>query len=132
MTPQALADTHRAANTVDRGWSAQEFESLLASGAVIYGDARSFVLARCVAGEGEVLTLATHPDHRRKGLARAALAAFCADCDAVVLDVAADNAPALALYRSLGFDQVGRRPGYYRRSDTAVDALILRCDMPQR
>ena len=33
---------------------------------------------------------------------------------------------ALALYRGEGFAPVGRRPGYYRRPDTApADAVIL-------
>jgi ribosomal-protein-alanine N-acetyltransferase len=43
------------------------------------------------------------------------------------LEVAADNAPALGLYKSLEFEQVGRRSGYYQRRDgTQCDALILR------
>jgi len=32
----------------------------------------------------------------------------------------------LALYAGLGFDEVGRRPDYYRRPGGRVDALILR------
>ena len=131
MNPTDLAATHAAANTVDRAWSAQEFSSLLAADTVLFGDARSFVLGRIVAGEGEVLTLATHPDHQRLGLARAALTAFCAACDTVVLEVADDNSAACALYASLGFAEVGRRKGYYRRKTGAADALILRCQMTQ-
>ncbi|MEY1554553.1 GNAT family N-acetyltransferase [Yoonia sp. R2331] len=124
--PADLAATHAAANQVDRAWTATEFQDLLAAGATLTGDARSFVLGRIIAGEGEVLTLATHPDHQRKGLARAALAAFCATCDTVFLEVAADNAAALALYRSAGFAQVGKRAGYYKRPNhTPVDALVL-------
>jgi ribosomal-protein-alanine N-acetyltransferase len=45
----------------------------------------------------------------------------------VFLEVAADNVPALGFYKSLEFEQVGRRSGYYQRSDgTQCDALILR------
>lgn len=127
-----LAQTHAAANQVDRHWSADEFAALLAGGAVLTGDARSFVLGQVIAGEGEVLTLATHPDHRRQGLARTALHQFCAACETVVLEVAADNSAAGALYQSLGFVEVGRRVSYYRRATGAVDALILRCEMTQR
>ena len=41
--------------------------------------------------------------------------------------MAADNAAAIALYRSAGFEPVGRRAAYYARPDgPAVDALVLR------
>ncbi len=124
--PAALAATHAAANQVDRAWATEEFAELLQSGAVLTGDGRSFVLGRIIAGEGEVLTLATHPDHQRKGLAQAALEAFCRQCDAVFLEVAADNLPARALYQKAGFQQVGTRPDYYKRANQpAVDALVL-------
>ncbi|HUN46622.1 MAG TPA: ribosomal-protein-alanine acetyltransferase, partial [Stellaceae bacterium] len=47
--------------------------------------------------------------------------------EAITLEVAADNAPALSLYKSLGFSQVGVRAGYYRRPDaTLMDAHLLR------
>ena len=126
-TPAALAQTHAAANAVDRAWSEVEFADLLKSGAVLFGDARSFLLGRIIAGEGEVLTLATHPDHRRQGLAQAILSAFCAQCSDVFLEVAADNSAAIALYHRSGFEQVGTRTNYYARPNhTHVDALVLR------
>ncbi|MCP2255891.1 Acetyltransferase (GNAT) family protein [Prauserella aidingensis] len=55
-----------------------------------------------------VARLAVHPEHRRKGLARASMAAIGAwgrrhGAEACVLQVAADNAAALALYERLGF-----------------------------
>lgn len=127
-----LAQTHAAANQVDRHWSAEEFAALISGGAVLIGDARSFVLGQIIAGEGEVLTLATHPRHQRQGLARAVLNQFCATCETMVLEVAADNTAARALYQSLGFVEVGRRAGYYRRAAGAVDALVQRREMTQR
>ena len=84
-----------------------------------------------MADEAEVLTLATDPDHRRKGLARACLSAFDAGARArgattAFLEVAEDNAPALALYRAAGYRETARRAGYYaRRNGPKVDALIL-------
>jgi ribosomal-protein-alanine N-acetyltransferase len=90
------------------------------------------VLMRAIAGEAEVLTLAVHPAHRRHGLGRAVLQAgldlaAAAAAEAVFLEVAADNAAALALYRVAGFEAVGRRAGYYARAAGAgMDALVLR------
>ncbi len=43
------------------------------------------------------------------------------------LEVAADNAAALGLYRKAGFDAVGRRAAYYNRAKgQPADALVLR------
>ena len=59
--------------------------------------------------------------------ARHALAQLAAvDVAAVHLEVAVDNGAALALYRRSGFEQVGRRRGYYDRGGVSVDALVLR------
>ncbi|HZL58202.1 MAG TPA: GNAT family N-acetyltransferase [Stellaceae bacterium] len=90
-----------------------------------------FILALIVGGEAEVLTLCVDPAQRRRGLARALLADLYEQARRgrairAVLEVAADNEVALALYRGEGFAPVGRRPGYYRRPDTApADAVIL-------
>jgi ribosomal-protein-alanine N-acetyltransferase len=127
LLPAALAATHLASTIAPRAWSAAEFAALLADPAVLAtGDARAFALGRLVLDEAEVLTLATHPSHRRQGLARAALAALLAALAArgalrVFLEVAADNDGALALYQAAGFRQAGRRRGYYG----GTDALVL-------
>ena len=133
MTPTDLAATHRAAFTTERPWSAVEFADLLAQrGTILCGTADSFVLGRVTFDEAEVLTIATHPAMRRRGLAHAALTAFCdraaqAGAVAAFLEVASDNAAARALYARHGFAQAGLRPGYYRRSDTTpVDAIVMR------
>lgn len=132
MTPQALAALHAAAFPDARPWSAREFGDLLAaSGTRLHGDARGFLLGRIVADEAEILLLATHPDHRRQGIAAANIAAFHAaarDAGArrIFLEVAADNAPARAAYAAAGFLESGRRRGYYpRASGPAADALVL-------
>ncbi|SHE90139.1 ribosomal-protein-alanine N-acetyltransferase [Loktanella atrilutea] len=133
MTPTDLAATHRLAFTLDRPWSAVEFADLLAQRSVILcGTPESFVLGRVAFDEAEVLTLATRPDQRRRGLARAALDDFHdraarAGALSVFLEVAADNAAAIALYRACDFSTVGRRRAYYAREDgPAADALVMR------
>lgn len=133
MTPEAMAATHaRAFAGHGRAWSADEFRQLLQSDHVFsLGDARAFALGRVVLDEAELLTLATDPAHRRKGLARACLDAFEAQAAArgavsAFLEVAEDNAPARALYRAAGYAELGRRKGYYTSlGNTAVDALVL-------
>ena len=136
MTPTDLAGTHRAAFTSERPWNAVEFADLLRQGGVILcGDPASFVLGRVTCDEAEVLTVATRPDMQRRGLARAALAAFCdraaqAGAVTVFLEVAADNHSARALYDSLGFAEAGHRRAYYHRAGgPPVDAIVLRRDL---
>ena len=93
------------------------------------------LITQCLGDEAEILTLAVTPALRRHGVARALLADFCAgsrDAGAirVVLEVAADNAPALALYRSLGFVRQGTRHNYYRRNaGPNMDAWRLRLEI---
>jgi ribosomal-protein-alanine N-acetyltransferase len=77
--------------------------------------------------EAELLNLAVHPDLRGQGLSKPLLAAVlsaCRDLPALFLEVRAGNAPAIALYRGAGFQQVALRKRYYRDNDE--DALILR------
>jgi ribosomal-protein-alanine N-acetyltransferase len=131
-----MARLHAA--TFDAPWDEQAFCELLASpGVYALGAGKralaGLILMRVVAGEAEVLTLAVAPAHRREGLGRALLdaglvTAIAAGAERAFLEVAEDNAPAIALYRAAGFADVGRRPGYYPRgSGSAVAALVLSC-----
>jgi ribosomal-protein-alanine N-acetyltransferase len=85
-----------------------------------------------VADEVEVLFVATHPAHRRRGLARRLLAhalgeAAADGASAALLEVRRSNQGARALYESLGFTAVGERLRYY---DDGEDALLLRAALP--
>jgi [ribosomal protein S18]-alanine N-acetyltransferase len=132
----ALAQIHACAFA--EPWNAQALAELLATpgtGALVANDEEAsvgFVLVRTIAGEAEILTLAVRPASQRRGvgaeLMRAAAAAAAAEgATTLWLEVAADNAAALALYRSAGFDAAGRRRGYYRREGGETqDALIFR------
>lgn len=132
--PGALAALHAAAMP-DRPWTAAEFADLLASrGAFLIGAPPCFALGRVAADEAELLTIATHPDHQRRGLARTALAAFRASARSkgaqqAFLEVAADNTAALNLYTADGWHRAGLRRAYYARKTGAVDALVLTCDL---
>ncbi len=87
-----------------------------------------YLIAREVAGSGEVLNLAVSPDSRRQGLARGLLRAGLKflrrrRVEEVFLEVRESNRSAQALYESLGFRPVGQRAAYYR--NPKEDALVL-------
>jgi ribosomal-protein-alanine N-acetyltransferase len=133
---EALGEVHAAAFAAP--WAADDIRQLLeqrgAFGlAAREGDAAicGFILARVIAGEAEVLTIAVRPEHRRCGVARALLAAAeglaKVTADAIFLEVAADNAGAIALYEGAGYERVGRRARYYARpSGDGADAIVMR------
>ena len=94
-----------------------------------------FILSRIVEDEAEILSVAVAAARRGRGLARlllnlhlGRLAAF--GVRAVFLEVDEDNAAARWLYARAGFQEVGRRAGYYPREDgQASVALVLRRDL---
>ncbi len=90
-----------------------------------------FAFAVDLGGECEILALGVVPGRRRAGLGSALLDSIGGEARgrgarSLVLEVAADNAAARALYAASGFVPVGRRRNYYRRAGPPVDALILR------
>jgi ribosomal-protein-alanine N-acetyltransferase len=132
LTPGEMAVLHAACFTVPRPWNATEFADLLASLHVFAAcRAGGFALGRVIADEAELLTLAVEPGRRRLGLGRQLLSeveetARRRRAGRLFLEVAEDNAAALALYRAAGLAETGRRRGYYRvPGGPAVDALIL-------
>lgn len=127
-----LAALHDAAFDTERAWSEAEFQDLLANKHChVTLDPHGFSLVRVVADEAELLTLAVHPTRQRKGLGGALLdkaVALAATHGAtkMFLEVAADNTPAIRLYTSRRFAEVGNRPRYYARDNTApADALVM-------
>lgn len=94
-----------------------------------------FVLARAVGGESEILSLGVRPEARGNDLGTklvqaAAGQAVLLGAHEIFLEVSTGNAAARALYKRLGFREVGQRPGYYREAGTVTDALTLRCALP--
>ena len=62
-----------------------------------------------------VLCLCVAPEFRKKGIARKLLKSYLADKERVTLECLADNAAALALYRSEGFKDVKEYYGYAKQ-----------------
>jgi len=119
-------------------WSANTISILLNTagtvGLVALGsgdEAIGFIIGRAIADEGEVITLCVSPAARRQGIASALvgeLKELLAPHRRILLEVAITNRTARALYKSLGFEEVGRRPAYYHRDGKTVDALVLASD----
>ena len=93
------------------------------------GTVLGYIGSQTVLDESDMMNVGVHPDHRRRGIARAlvnalveALAARESRC--LTLEVRESNEGAIALYGSLGFQQVGLRKNYYR--NPKENALILR------
>jgi len=93
--------------------------------------AAGFILCQMTPDEeAEVLTICVKPALRRKGIGAVLLnSAFAAARERkaarLFLEVAADNAAAIALYEKTGFRAIGTRSGYYARAGGAVDAVVM-------
>lgn len=138
-----IAELH--AGAFARGWSEAEIAALLVDPGVAavvarrsspYGTRRpvGFAITRTAADEAEILTVAVHPRWRGRGVGRGLLEAllrrlYADRVAAVFLEVAADNAAAVTLYRRLGFVVVGERRGYYADGGAGGLALVMRLNL---
>lgn len=91
-----------------------------------------YVIVWVVHDELHVLNVATAPEARRRGVGRALMEeahalARARACRLVTLEVRRSNAAAIALYRALGYRQVGMRPRYY--AEEGEDALLMSLDL---
>jgi [ribosomal protein S18]-alanine N-acetyltransferase len=151
LQPSELRDAATIhATGFTRGWTDGEIAQLLAREGTFGKAARpigkkgvaGFILYTLVAGEGEILTVATAPQWRRYGigelLVKAALSHLSAErAEAMFLEVGENNQAALALYRKHGFAEVGKRQNYYAAAagansegtQTGATALVMRRDL---
>lgn len=80
----------------------------------------------------QILDVTVDPDQRRRGIARKLLAHVSYDAQMLgattaSLEVETENAAAIALYRALGFEQIGCRRDYYGAGN---DALVMQASLP--
>ena len=117
-------------------WASGKYEVRISgsSGVVLVAESGSriaafIVMHVVVAGECEIENVAVASEQRRQGLGGRLVSAVLDSarnnrCTAVWLEVRASNFAAQQLYKSLGFQEVGRRRTYYR--DPQEDALVLK------
>ena len=118
-------------------WSVAQIETLELGGqfrgfvACAGGQIVAYVLLQALAGELEILTLGVSASRQNRGVASVLLEHALAEIQptACFLEVRVSNAAALALYRRLGFVQVGVRKNYYASDAGREDGLILRRDL---
>lgn len=87
-----------------------------------------YVGSQTVLDETDMMNIAVRPDRRRRGIAAALISELVRLLKArgsyiLRLEVRQSNAPAIALYETMGFTQLGLRKNYYR--NPKENALIL-------
>jgi ribosomal-protein-alanine N-acetyltransferase len=92
------------------------------------GTAAGYAGMSCVMDECYINNIAVFPQFRRMGIGRALVLHLIGEAKRrnasfITLEVRASNSIAIALYKSLGFQEEGRRRGYY--SLPQEDALIF-------
>ncbi len=86
------------------------------------GQVLGHALGWTVAGEVHIHEIAVAQQAQRRGIGRALVHALIQTCGGgiAMLELRASNSAALALYRSCGFETVGRRQAYYPDGEDAV------------
>ncbi len=118
----------------DNPWSADTVNTLLQSNqAVCFGafegeELVGYVALEWVFDEGSLTDIAVLKEYRGRGISKLLMdelvkAAKEQKLQFVTLEVRVGNVPAISLYRSYGFEDVGKRPAYYK--NPTEDALLM-------
>ena len=123
-------------------WTRGNFIDALSAGypAWTLNGADGELLAYCVASRGveemHLLNITVAPAVRRRGHARRLLDELLGLCrsesaERLWLEVRTGNRDARAMYRHLGFVEIGRRKGYYPApADSREDAVVMSLAVP--
>ena len=90
-----------------------------------------YCLYQVIFEQAEILRIGTNPDYQRQSIASQLFATLNNELinnkvESLLLEVRADNAPALALYERQGFVVIHKRKSYYQLPHRpAIDALIM-------
>jgi ribosomal-protein-alanine N-acetyltransferase len=105
------------ANSASRSWVAD-----------LDGKIVGMIVVWLIIDEAHVATLATHPDFRRRGIAKKLLAHALRHlmddgARSSFLEVRESNIAAQEMYLKFGYEASGRRPRYYKDNDE--DAILM-------
>lgn len=90
-----------------------------------------YAVVMMVLDEAHLLNISVVRDAQRQGIGRAMLdhiieSARRSGAQQMFLEVRPSNLPALTMYETFGFRQIGRRRGYYPAEEGREDALVMR------
>ena len=82
--------------------------------------------------EGDITNVAVSPAHRKKGYGEALVSkakelAKEKQLEMILLEVRVSNAPAISLYKKMGFEELGIRKNFYEHP--VEDAIIMKCPL---
>jgi ribosomal-protein-alanine N-acetyltransferase len=128
MEIERAAFSHPWSEEMIRRELEHEFSTVLLATDGRDGPILGFAVVWLVHDELHVLNVAVAPESRRRGVARSVLDRVEGNgreqgARVAMLEVRRSNAPAIALYRSLGYHEVGVRPRYY--AEDGEDALVM-------
>ena len=117
-------------------WSLSQIRDHLAAAhriALIDGDLKAYGTISMLGDVADLDRIAVLPAVQRQGRAVALLDALINRSHAqgakrMMLEVAADNDPAIKLYEAFGFESISRRPHYY---PGGIDALVMQRDLEE-
>ncbi|MCG8708685.1 ribosomal protein S18-alanine N-acetyltransferase [Brenneria sp. 4F2] len=94
------------------------------------GQMVAYAITQTVLDEATLFNLAVHPAHQRQGFGRELLEQLIGELEkreilTLWLEVRASNNGAIALYESLGFNEVSLRRDYYPTAAGREDAIIM-------
>jgi ribosomal-protein-alanine N-acetyltransferase len=102
--------------------------------AKINSEVVAYSIVSNIVGEAHLLNICVHSRYYRKGIAKRLLQETIlksrgAGCYSMLLEVRESNLSAISLYKSFGFDEIGRRKNYYPSVDGREDALMFQLDL---
>lgn len=120
-------------------WTIDVFQKCLDAGSYswvieVQNNVIGFIFILLQAGEAHILNICVHPDYQHQGygvqLITEALSRLKQkEVGIAYLEVRRSNVKAIALYRKMGFMQIGERKNYYAQGEHKEDALVFAKDL---
>lgn len=134
------------AETGHRPWTEKEFGELLSLETTELfvarskedtenGEIQGFLLASFLGDACEVLTICVDSNMRRIGVAERLHAQLFVilqptEMRRILVEVASTNSAARQFYHAIGYQEIGRRIGYYQLLNARIDAIVLEIAVP--